>query len=66
MNMGLIQKTVLALIPFEEALTCSILITGTQAMLRKEYFLRRRSWLRPKSWTYVQNFSSLGAIRAEN
>jgi hypothetical protein len=37
--------------PFEEALTCSILITGTQVMLRKAYFLRGGSWLRPEFWT---------------
>jgi hypothetical protein len=37
--------------PFEGALTCSILIAGTQVMLRKAYFLRRGSWLRPESWT---------------
>jgi hypothetical protein len=29
--------------PFEGALTCSILIAGTQVMLRKAYFLRRGS-----------------------
>jgi hypothetical protein len=51
MTMGPIQKTFLVLRPFEGALTCSILIAGTQVMLRKAYFLRRGSWLRPKSWT---------------
>jgi hypothetical protein len=51
MTINPIQKTFLVLRPFEGALTCSILITGTQVMLRKAYFLRRRSWLRPKSWT---------------
>jgi hypothetical protein len=45
------HKTFLVLRPFEGALTCSILIAGTQVMLRKAYFLRRGSWLRPKSWT---------------
>jgi hypothetical protein len=50
MTMGPIQKTFLVLRPFEGVLTCSILIAGTQVMLRKAYFLRRRSWLRPKSW----------------
>jgi hypothetical protein len=75
MTMGPIQKMFLVLRPFEGALICSILIAGTQVMLRKAYFLRRGSWLRPKSWTprpriqnprthqrtYVENFSSLGA-----
>jgi hypothetical protein len=83
MSMGPIHKTFLVLIPFEGALTCSILIAGTQVMLSKAYFLRRGSWLRPDSWTprpriqnsvllrrthqrtYMQNFSSLGAIPAE-
>jgi hypothetical protein len=37
------QKTFLVLRPFEGALTCSILIAGTQVMLRKAYFLRRGS-----------------------
>jgi hypothetical protein len=41
MTMGPILKTFLVLIPFEGALTCSILIAGTQVMLRKAYFLRR-------------------------
>jgi hypothetical protein len=50
-TMGPIQKTFLVLRPFEGAVTCSILIAGTQVMLRKAYFLRRRSWLRPESWT---------------
>jgi hypothetical protein len=49
MTMGPIQKSFLALKPFEGALTCSILIAGTQVMLRKAYFLRRWSWLRPES-----------------
>jgi hypothetical protein len=49
MTMGPMKKTFLVLRPFEEALTCSILITGTQVMLRKPYFLRRGSWLRLKS-----------------
>jgi hypothetical protein len=35
MTMGPIQKTFLVLRPFEEALTCSILIAGTQLMHRK-------------------------------
>jgi hypothetical protein len=51
MNINPIQKTFLMLRPFEGALTCSILIAGTQVMLRKECFLRRGSWLRPESWT---------------
>jgi hypothetical protein len=51
MTMSLIQKTFLVLRPFERALTCSILITGTQVMLKKAYFLKRGSWLRPESWT---------------
>jgi hypothetical protein len=51
MAMDLIHKTFLVLIPFEGALTCSILIAGTQVMVRKAYFLRRGSWLRPESWT---------------
>jgi hypothetical protein len=50
MTMGQKQKTFLVLRPFEGALTCSILIAGTQVMLRKAYFLRRGSWLRPESW----------------
>jgi hypothetical protein len=50
-TMGSIQKTFLVLRPFEGALTCSILIAGTQIMVRKAYFLRRGSWLRPESWT---------------
>jgi hypothetical protein len=59
MTMSPIQKTFLVLRPFEGALTCSILIAGTQVMLRKAYFLRRGSWLRPESWTpraRIQNF----------
>jgi hypothetical protein len=51
MTMGPKQKTFLGLRPSEGALTCSILIAGTQVMLRKAYFLRRGSWLRPESWT---------------
>jgi hypothetical protein len=51
MTMGPKQKTFLVLRPFEGALTCSILIAGTQVMLRKAYLLRRGSWLRPDSWT---------------
>jgi hypothetical protein len=51
MTMGSMQKTFLMLRPFEGALTCSVLTTGTQVMLRKAYFLRRGSWLRPESWT---------------
>jgi hypothetical protein len=51
MTMGPIQKTFLVLRPFEGALKCSILIAGTQFMLRKAYFLRRGSWLRPEFWT---------------
>jgi hypothetical protein len=51
MTMCPIQKTILVLTPFEGALTCSILIAGTQVMLRKAYFLGRRSWLRSESWT---------------
>jgi hypothetical protein len=51
MTMSPIQKTFLVLRPFKGALTCSILIAGTQVMLRKAYFLRRGSWLRPESWT---------------
>jgi hypothetical protein len=50
-SVGPIQKTFLGLRPFEGALTCSILIAGTQVMLRKAYFLRRGFWLRPESWT---------------
>jgi hypothetical protein len=86
MTMSLMHKTFLLLRPFKGALTCSILIAGTQVILRKAYFLRRGSWLRPESWTprpriptgirtviltcphqrtYVQIFSSLGAIPAE-
>jgi hypothetical protein len=45
------KKTFLVLRPLEGALTCSILIAGTQVMLRKAYFLRRGSWFRPESWT---------------
>jgi hypothetical protein len=59
MTIGPIQKTFLVLRPFEGALTCSILIAGTQVMLRKAYFLRRGSWLKPESWTprpRIQNF----------
>jgi hypothetical protein len=80
------NKQNMVLRPFERALTCSILIAGTQVMLVNAYFLRRWSWLRPESWTprpwiqnsgphfldththqrtYVENFSSLGAIPAE-
>jgi hypothetical protein len=33
---------------FEGAHKRSILIAGTQVMLRKAYFLRRGSWLRPE------------------
>jgi hypothetical protein len=51
MTIGPIQKIFLVRRPFEGALICSILIAGTQGMLRKAYFLRRRSWLRPESWT---------------
>jgi hypothetical protein len=51
MTMSPIQKTFLVLRPFEGALTCSILIAGTQVMLRKAYFPRKGSWLRPESWT---------------
>jgi hypothetical protein len=51
MTMSPIQKPFLVLRPFEGALTCSILIAGTQVMLRKAYFLRRGSWLRPESGT---------------
>jgi hypothetical protein len=47
-----IHKTFLVLRPFEGALTCSILIAGTQVMLRKAYFLRRGSRLRPESWAH--------------
>jgi hypothetical protein len=44
MIIGSIQKkTFLVLRPFEGALTCSILIAGTQVMLRKAFFLRRGS-----------------------
>jgi hypothetical protein len=50
MTMSPIQKTFLVLRSFAGALTCSILIAGTQVMLRKAYFLRRGSWLRPESW----------------
>jgi hypothetical protein len=45
------KKTLLVLRPFEGAITCSILIAGTQVMLRKAYFLRKGSWFRPESWT---------------
>jgi hypothetical protein len=51
MTMDLIQKTFLVLRPFKGAVTCSILIAGTQVMLRKAYFFRRGLWLRPESWT---------------
>jgi hypothetical protein len=51
MTMSPIQKTFLMLRPLERALTCVILIAGTQVMLRKAYFLRRGFWLRPESWT---------------
>jgi hypothetical protein len=37
MAMGPIHKTFLVLRPFEGALTCLILIAGTQVMLRKAY-----------------------------
>jgi hypothetical protein len=39
MTMGPIQKTSLVLRPFEGALTCSILIAGTQVILKKRIFL---------------------------
>jgi hypothetical protein len=51
--------TLAGLWPFERALTCSILIAGTQVMLRKAYFLKRGSWLRPEFWTprpRIKNF----------
>jgi hypothetical protein len=51
MTMGPKQKTFLVLRPFEGALKFSILIAGTQVMLRKSYFFRRGFWLRPKSRT---------------
>jgi hypothetical protein len=51
MTMGPKHKTFLVLRPFEGVLTCSILIAGTQVMLRKTYFLRSECWLRPESWT---------------
>jgi hypothetical protein len=52
MAMNHVHKTCLVLRPFEEALTCSILIAGTQVLLiRKAYFLRRGSGLRLESWT---------------
>jgi hypothetical protein len=51
MAMGPIHKTFLVLRPSKGALTCSILKTGTQLMLRKTYYLRRESWLRPEFWT---------------
>jgi hypothetical protein len=51
MTMSSKQKIFLVLSPFEGALTCSILITGTQVLFRKAYFLRRGSWLRPRSRT---------------
>jgi hypothetical protein len=38
MTMGPIKKTFLVQRPFEGALTCSILIAGTQVMVRKAYF----------------------------
>jgi hypothetical protein len=60
MTMGPVQKTFLVLRPFEGALTCSILIAGTQVMLRKAYFLRRESWLRPESWTPRPRIQSSG------
>jgi hypothetical protein len=60
MTMGLIQKTFLVLRPFEGALTCSILIAGTQVMLKKAYFLRRGSWLRPESWTLRPRIQNSG------
>jgi hypothetical protein len=77
MTIGPIQKNIPGAETFQGALTCSILTAGTQVMLRKAYFLRRGSWLRPESWTprpriqnshqrtYVEIFSSLGAIPAE-
>jgi hypothetical protein len=37
------QKSFLVLRLFEGALTCSILIVGTQVTLRKAYFSRRGS-----------------------
>jgi hypothetical protein len=49
MTMGPIQKTFLVLRPSEGALTCSILIAGTQVMLRKAYFLRRGFWILVKA-----------------
>jgi hypothetical protein len=51
MTMGPIQKTFLVLRPFKRALTCSILVAGTEVVLRKAYFLRWGSWLRPEYWT---------------
>jgi hypothetical protein len=50
-GLGSRPQAQMVLKPFEGALTCSILIAGTQVMLRTAYFLRRESWLRPKSWT---------------
>jgi hypothetical protein len=51
MTMCPIHKKILMLIPFKGALTCSILVAGTQVMLRKAYFIKRGSWLKPESWT---------------
>jgi hypothetical protein len=45
--MGSVQKSFLALRPFEGALICSNLKTGTQVMLKKAYFFRRESRFRP-------------------
>jgi hypothetical protein len=51
LTIGQNKKKILVLRPFQEAFKCSILIAGTQVMLRKAYFLRRESWLRLKSRT---------------
>jgi hypothetical protein len=51
MTMSPIHKTFLVLRPFKGALTCSILIAGTQVNLRKVYIFWSGSWFRPESWT---------------
>jgi hypothetical protein len=61
MAMRPLHKTFLVLIPFKGVLTYSVLIAGTQVMLRKAYFLRRGSWLRPKTWTPRPRIQNSGA-----
>jgi hypothetical protein len=60
MTMSPIQNTFLVLRTFDEALTCSILIAGTQVMLKKAYFIRKGSWLRPESWTLRPRIQNIG------